>query len=228
MKSLYCATLKEVSIGGVCYRLLFKFCFTGCPEVWHGFVDLMIGMIGINIATIEPDSPGGSGNRSSIEVKIENTDLKSNKEQMIAQSIVLSFLQQKLHPEFVNHLIPSIGISKEMLVIYYYDCKNDVLIESSQMPYIQDEKLCIPTIVALWLALNFKYFCSGITKGMNNSSYKAGFFEQVDEKLNLYMNVNMPCGKHYSKEDNTWTWLGKPIEDEPAEKVKDINKLEPW
>ncbi|VDI43530.1 uncharacterized protein LOC143076317 [Mytilus galloprovincialis] len=200
----------------------------GCPEVWHGFVDLMMGMIGINIATIEPDSPGGSGNRSSIEVKIENTDLKSNKEQMIAQSIVFSFLQQKLHPEFVNHLIPSIGISKEMLVIYYYDCKNDVLIESSQMPYIQDEKLCIPTIVALWLALNFKYFCSGITKGMNNSSYKAGFFEQVDEKLNLYMNVNMPCGKHYSKEDNTWTWLGKPIEDEPAEKVKDINKLEPW
>lgn len=91
-------------------------------------------------------------------------------------------------------MIPSICISKEKVVIYFYDCNNDFLLESSEKPYITSEGALVKsTIISLWLALNFKYFCSGITKGMKDSGFVSGFFELVQNKLDLYKDVTAPC-----------------------------------
>lgn len=51
-------------------------------------------MMGISIkfAEDEADSPGGQGNDSSVEVKV--VDLKTGREQIIAQHIVFSFYKK--------------------------------------------------------------------------------------------------------------------------------------
>lgn len=126
-------------------------------------------------------------------------------------------------------MIPSICISKEKVVIYFYDCNNDFLLESSEMPYITSEGALVKsTIISLWLALNFKYFCSGITKGMKDSGFVSGFFELVQNTLDLYKDVTAPCETASSENEQPWTWGVRPENDEPAQKVEDINKLAPW
>ena len=88
----------------------------------------------IRIAGEGPDRPGRHGNGFSDERT--ETSLELSREQIMAQCIVFSFLQKKLHPDYVNHLIPSIGIARHRLVMFFYDCDNDVLQESSEMPFI--------------------------------------------------------------------------------------------
>lgn len=184
-------------------------------------------MMGISIkfAEDEADSPGGQGNDSSVEVEV--VDLKTGREQIIAQSIVFSFYQKRINPDYSNHLIPSIGISKDKIVVYFYDCVNDVLLESSEMVYLSQGALVKNTIVALWLVLNFKYFCSGITKSMKESGFTSGFVQIVQEKLKCYKEVTAPCETKESVKEEPWIWGVAPEKDVPWEKVKDVNKLEP-
>lgn len=106
------------------------FCIVGSPEVWHGNVDAMMDT---SIKFVKEKAydcaSDGYGNESEI------VDLKSDREQIIAQSIVSSFYQKRINPDYINHMIPSIRISKDKIVVYFYDCINDVLLESSEMPY---------------------------------------------------------------------------------------------
>nr|XP_022307430.1 uncharacterized protein LOC111113434 isoform X2 [Crassostrea virginica]XP_022307431.1 uncharacterized protein LOC111113434 isoform X2 [Crassostrea virginica] len=198
----------------------------GSPPVWHGHLDVMMD-ISVKFAEEEADSPGGYGNHSSDEVKL--MDLKTSREQIIAQSIVFSFYQKRVNPDYANHLIPSIGISKEKIVVYFYDCINDVLLESPEMPYISaDGAFVKPTIVALWLVLNFKYFCSGITKGIKELGFTSGFVQIVQEKLKYYNEVTAPCESRDDIKEDPWTWGVPPEKDEPAEELEDFNKLRPW
>lgn len=60
-----------------------------------------------------------------MEMNPEIVDLKTDREQIIAQSIVSSFYQKRINPDYTNHMIPSIGISKDKIVVYFYDCIND-------------------------------------------------------------------------------------------------------
>lgn len=93
------------------------------------------------------------------------------------------------------------------------------------MPYPTAQgDLVKTTIVALWLVLNFKYFCSGITKGMKES----GFVQIVQEKLKYYDEVTSPCEPRDSREEEPWTWGPPPEQDEPAEELEDVNNLGPW
>lgn len=126
-------------------------------------------------------------------------------------------------------MIPSIGISKDKLVVYFYDCINDVLLESSEMPFLTAQGALVKsTIVALWLVLNFKYFCCGITKGMKESGFKSGFVQIVQEKLKYYNEVTSPCEPRDTMEEEPWTWGPPPEQDEPAQKLEDVNNLGPW
>lgn len=165
----------------------------------------------------------GYGNEAEI------VDLKTEREQIIAQSIVSSFYHTMIYPDYSNHLIPSIGISKDKIVVYFYDCINDVLLESSEMPFLTEQGALVKTtIVALWLVLNFKYFCCGITKGMEESDFKSGFVQIVQEKLKYYDEVTSPCESRDAMEEEPWTWGPPPEQDEPAEKLEDVNNLGPW
>ncbi|XP_061163835.1 uncharacterized protein LOC133172984 [Saccostrea echinata] len=199
----------------------------GSPEVWHGLLDILMSVSVKFMSFEDPDSLSGSGGHYIVRGK--ETDLKSIREQIIAQSIVFSFFQRKLHPEYVHHLIPSIGISKDMLVVYLYDCNNDILLESSEMPYLTTQGALVkPTIVALWLVLNYEFLCSGITKGMNDSGVKSNFTQLVHEKLKLYDKVTVPCDSSCSGEEEQWTWGARPENDEPAQRFSDVNMLQPW
>lgn len=181
----------------------------------------------VRIAGEGPDRPGRHGNGFSDEGT--ETSLELSREQIMAQCIVFSFLQKKLHPDYVNHLIPSIGIARDRLVVFFYDCDNDVLLESSEMPFITSQGgLVKSTFLALWLVLNFKYFCSGITKGMVESGLKSGFLDLVQGEVRHYGQVTVPCFCPSVETGSPWTWGPPPEKDEPAERIVNVNELKPW
>lgn len=108
------------------------FFIVGSPEVWHGNVDAMMDT-SIKFVKEKACASDGYGNEAEI------VDLKTDREQIIAQSIVSSFYQKRINPDYTNHMIPSIGILKDKIVVYFYDCINDVLIESYEMPYLTEQ-----------------------------------------------------------------------------------------
>lgn len=65
---------------------------------------------------------------SSIEV--------NHLEQLMAQAIVFSFLQNKKNKGILKtFLVPAIGICGKKLVIHLYDCLEDVLLEIFPLPW---------------------------------------------------------------------------------------------
>lgn len=90
------------------------FFIVGSPEVWHGNVDAMMDT-SIKFVKEKAYASDGYGNEAEI------ADLKTEREQIIAQSIVSLFYQKSINPDYTNHLIPSIGISKDKIVVYFYD-----------------------------------------------------------------------------------------------------------
>ena len=78
----------------------------------------------------EPDSPGGKS-------PIEESSLSRNP-QLIAETIVFSFLQKKKkqHPELSHFLIPGVGIASNAMLLMFYDSEHDVFLESSFVPLL--------------------------------------------------------------------------------------------
>ena len=114
-----------------------------------------------------------------------SSDTPSN--QIMSQAIVFSFLQQKLHPKLQVSLVPTIGISAKELLIYFYDCKNDILLQSIGGFNFQttDPVVRTHTILVMWLVVNYKYLCDGFVETLKQAP-KANFFEVSGDKLELY------------------------------------------
>jgi hypothetical protein len=118
--------------------------------------------------------------------------------QAIAQTIVFSYIQRKRNPNLQNYLIPNIFISPYHFRILMYDSLNDILICSVKLPIFQDkekpDKLCLESIVFLWIVLHYRLFCVGIntTELLNSGSIKdlsdiqSNFRERAREKFRLY------------------------------------------
>ena len=112
-------------------------------------------------------------------------------------------MQQKQYGQKLKHnLIPGIGISTENAIGYFYDCIEDVLLSTAPMklfyPVPDGQRLSIDAIVFLWLILNYRMLCSGITDDMKK--YKANFFKNVDDFLEVYRNeVTRPVHLDRSK-----------------------------
>ena len=103
----------------------------GNLQVWHGSVDIIIeNNLIIDTLEDEPDSPGG---KSPEEVKVKSAFLSKNP-QLVAESIVFSFLQKKRHPERENFLTPCIGVGSSFMLLMLYDSFHDVLLESAPVP----------------------------------------------------------------------------------------------
>ncbi|XP_062586345.1 uncharacterized protein LOC134247966 [Saccostrea cucullata] len=162
----------------------------GNPNVWHGNVDIIIKS-DIIIQNLEDEQDKSSKN-SPAEVKSKSNPLSMNP-QLVAETIVFSFLQKKRHPELSNFLIPSIGISDNAMVLMFYDSEHDVLLESTPVPlYVESEtRFSVEAIFLAWLAVNYQFLCTGLTEDM--LQYKAGFFAQAETKINVYKNeLKMP------------------------------------
>jgi hypothetical protein len=144
------------------------------------------------IDQLDEDPQASPGGKSSMEVKMKSSTLSKNP-QLVAETIVFSFLQKKRHPELSNFLIPCVGIAGDAMLLMFYDSEHDVLLESSLVPLFKESesRFSVEAVFITWLTVNYKYLCTGLTDEM--MSCKAGFFEQAKEKLDVYKNdLKMP------------------------------------
>ena len=184
--------------------------------VWHGTADILANELSIAVRSVtstdKSPSIDKSPGRSSIEVKV-----KQNVEnQLTAQTVCFSFLQSQRHPEYTNTLVPCIGISCQEVMIYMYDSVKDRFIqavvlnlfdekykqdstsaedeitstdnESTPAQGIVEAKVCMSTVIALWLALNYKLF-SSFSRPVSDfvqTLPPADFFKVAKDKLDVY------------------------------------------
>ncbi|XP_045156233.2 uncharacterized protein LOC123522835 [Mercenaria mercenaria] len=140
----------------------------GLENGWHGNTDIILEGADIQVACMrymeDPD-----------HTSVDCVDEASNNfKQIIAQTIVFSFLQKKIHGNQLKHgLIPGIGISKKKLLVCFYDTENDILLITKPMLLFGDKEIIYSSIVFLWLTLNYRQFCSGIPDALKE--FKAGF-----------------------------------------------------
>ena len=113
-------------------------------------------------------------------VEISTQFSPENEAQLKAQTITFSPLPAKLNESKLrNNLVPGLGISSRYILAYFYDSENDILLRSDDL-LLLDKELVYKTAIFLWLTLNYKLFCSGLTEEMK--TFKAGFFDVVDIK----------------------------------------------
>lgn len=187
----------------------------GCNEGWHGAVDILIKgkEIPLSVVGEKEDSDSASvSSDSSIEVKRDRVFTATALQQVMAQTIVFSFLQRKLNGgKSSNCLVPGIGICSEQLILYMYDCEADVLLEAMPLDIFSDhgpEVLHIRGVVVLWLLLNYGEFGNCIPDKFK--TYKSEFHQDLGEKfLDIYMNkVVKPCHvKPSEKNEHQPDWL---------------------
>ncbi|XP_069106800.1 uncharacterized protein [Argopecten irradians] len=160
----------------------------GHEDVWHGSVAIIINT-DVVLEPVEvsdyPESPDGE-----IPQESDLCGLESNPK-IIAETIVFSFLKKQLHSESDHFLFPCVGAGGSELVFYFYDSENDVLLESSRVPLFigrsnHQQTLNFSAVIACWLVVNYKYLCTGLTRGMLVPNKKAAFFSHAYLKLPIY------------------------------------------
>lgn len=117
---------------------------------------------------------------------IENT-LELSRHQLIAKTIAYSFTLNK-------GLVPTIAVSKGTLKIFMYHPEYDLLYEGSELSLFLDKpplphiptRFDTRTIIALWLALNYDWFCSGVNMDHIEFGYCADFKSHVKDTLEIY------------------------------------------
>lgn len=193
----------------------------GWIDGWHGRADILVDDVvvdftnstfGVNSLSTDEDLELSSSSVSTSLTSTETDFVERDKQQIIAQTIVFSFLQCKESNGVLKHfLVPGIGISKKKVISYLYDCENDVLLGTPPMELFAYKSLCYNTIVFLWLTLNYKIFCSGITDSMK--PFKAEFFERVGSFLENYRNdVARRVHKRQRESENEAGWSLYPCE----------------
>ncbi|XP_069124167.1 uncharacterized protein [Argopecten irradians] len=160
----------------------------GDEDVWHGNVDVIInqelGVSHIEKEDCTQDSPGGQYSSD----KKKNPFHTFRNDQIIAETVVFSFLQKQYHPENSHFLCPCIGVTRTALVFYFYDSEYDILLESSRIPLLDSETdINLLAIITSWLVVNYKYLSSGLPETLQNSE-SAGFFCHAEEKIEKYRN----------------------------------------
>lgn len=158
---------------------IFSYILTGNPQTWHGYIDIIAADVPV---TVEIRDSVRSGGR---EVKYSSKlDSYSTKQQMLSQSIVFSFLQKTRHPELETSLIPLIGVSIEEVMFIFYDCVNDVLLQTQPLDLTMDDSY-YSSVIALWFVLNYKCLCSGLSEDLKHAP-KANFFKLAKNKLHTF------------------------------------------
>lgn len=133
----------------------------------------------------EQDSPGG---KSPVEVKLISDNLSKNP-QLVAETIVFSFLQKRTHPELPNFLIPCVGFKRSAMLLMLYDSEHDVFLESSLIPLFSStckNMFSVEAVLVTWLAVNYRFLCTGLTEEM--LPFKACFFEEAKNRKSVYEN----------------------------------------
>ncbi|XP_060603219.1 uncharacterized protein LOC132756229 [Ruditapes philippinarum] len=163
---------------------------------WHGKVDILV------TCKNEELLPVFIG--ESIDDEILETDeniVDNSLDQIMAEAIVFSFFQRKQYFGRLKHnLIPSIGIISGRLIVFMYDCENDVLLGSSVMPLLNQGGIAVSSVISLWLVLNYKLFGTGLIDELKR--YQANVHRLLgDEKLEEYRTkVSMPFNNTFCQD----------------------------
>ncbi|XP_069126609.1 uncharacterized protein [Argopecten irradians] len=190
----------------------------GNDQVWHGNLDIIVKN---DLAIQSPKEAESQGVKSPVEVKKGGKCLQKNP-QLIAETIVFSFLQKQKHPESNHYMFPCIGILDTEMVFYFYDSEHDVLLESNRISLLTpDSNISIVAVVSAWLVVNYRFLCSGLADILKPE--KASFFSKVKSKLSVYQN-QLRLGKVRSAEQrfektNKFPLIIGPVADRLKEKV---------
>ena len=197
----------------------------GNSQVWHGQADILANGTSIAVGGIESESTKDSPGRTQVEVKTQFKDTKHLQNQLTSQSVCFSFLQGHRHPEYINKLVPSIGISCSDVMIHMYDSVQDKLVQTVAFELFDETKLKlrISSVIALWLTLNYKVlssFNSSIAAFVKTLP-SANFFEVAQDKLHIYKKE-----LHFGRMISTApTKLYRPGGQEQEEELKGSEKM---
>ena len=182
---------------------------------WHGSVDILLED-NLPVKLMKDTDDSFENMDSSIETKSNEIITEDDYSQLLAQTIVFSFLQNRRNRfKLNNSLIPGIGISSQNFYINMYDSVNDVLLSTHSLGLFGVGKPLVDKVVLLWLTLNYRYFCTGVTEEMLNC--KSEFHRRLDDMLPEYThNVIRPL--HIPQQTNTQDKLN--WYDGPGRKVK--------
>ena len=192
-------------------NLLFYVFFAGCLKGWLGNADiLVVDNLPVKVLPDMPhqisDDQSDTQSVSSLSsVEIETKEVFSTKDeyQLMAQTIVFSFIQEKYNRKKLrNFLVPGIGIDAKSLLFYFYDCENDLLMGTTCLETFSpkvNEPLPVDHVVFLWLTLNYRYLCTGPDEFMKN--YQAGFKHAEKYRKEVQMPVHRKPSAH---DESTW------------------------
>lgn len=136
-------------------------------KTWYGLPDMRVR--GINILNVldpladdgggddddddNPDVPLTQGNSINIEGKLKIR--KTHKAQIIATTVVASFIEKQNHEE-LNSLIPGILINCNSFIICMYDSETDLLLLSDTVLLSEHGKISKVALLSLWIVINHR------------------------------------------------------------------------
>ena len=153
---------------GAHVRLTSAYLGMGAKWTWHGHPDARaewtpLGLVRGASKETASDSEQAAGTKTTYEAK--KTFSMDDVDQIVAQSVVSSFIHNNRHPE-QNPLIPSVGIStfERKVMAVLYDPNLDVLLISSKIKWLEEEEQCFskPGVVFLWLLLHHQLFLKSL------------------------------------------------------------------
>lgn len=125
-----------------------------------------------------------------VEVKKNGIMDCSVSKQIIAQTITNAFAELNENKELSGWLIPTFGCTKDDLVVFLYDPKNDVLLQcESEIPIWVGNTLSLNAIIQVWMLLNFPIFTKK-NLADNYEMEKSNFHNLVQKMLPLYWSIN--------------------------------------
>lgn len=147
----------------------------------------------VSVDTLDQDSEASSDRESGRIVTQRTVDMTDNSMgsglvQLAAKIIVQSFYYRQVYPQWENTLIPCVGVSSTGLIFYFYDSVHDVLLGSSRFPLAAYSpfEINFTTVIALWMVLNHKYLCNGLSSVDLQEVPKSGFVTAARDKLHIY------------------------------------------
>ena len=197
----------------------------GNPAVWHGHIDALIGPVALTrFSDLYDDDDYYSDDEEVVKRKFVEIDIPDP--QVISKAIVFSFLQNQQNTQQNISLIPTIGFSGTQLTVYFYDSKNDVLLQSAGFFLNRGADDRIKAILVAWLVVNYKYLCDGLIDPLTTVP-KANFFNVCDEAaLNIYKSdlMHRDTGRGETKTLSVFKYDQSTVEIPPATQ-KMLDKL---
>ena len=185
------------------YICFYELCFvipSGHKDVWHGSIDILLGPVAI----LSVDADDTSVDSSSIEVK--KGELKDSRAQLLAETIVFSYLKK-------TGLVPTVCMSADWCKIFMYDPEYDLLYESMDFNLFDrtGQLFEISSILFLWFIINYAEFCLGVKNSHEQVGYLSGFKKILPESvLSVYENdiTKGGCSHASSEKNDKWLYKG--------------------